>query len=109
MKEDSNNNPNKIDLEKHDIAEKNWKFDWSSKRIKIIGIVALILVIFVTVLAVVLTGSEDNVSPDPAPGPDPEPVIVVPDPPNSLKRDDSLTNQEQVGFTWSAPKNDGGA
>ena len=67
----------------------------------------MILVIIVTVLAIVLTGSNDNV--DPGPGPDPDPVLVAPDPPDALTRDDLLTNQEQVTFTWSAPINDGGA
>ena len=96
-------------MEKHAIAKKKREFNWTSKRMKIIGIAALILVIIITILAVVLTGSKDNVNPDPDPGPDPKPVIVVPDPPYSLTRDDLLTNQEQVAFTWSAPKNDGGA
>ena len=40
---------------------------------------------------------------------DPSPIIfVVPDPPTDLTRNDDLTNQNQVSFTWAAPENDGG-
>ena len=40
---------------------------------------------------------------------DPSPIIsVVPDPPTDLTRNDDLTNQTQVSFTWAAPENDGG-
>ena len=33
---------------------------------------------------------------------------MVPDPPTELTRNDDLTNQTQVSFTWAAPENDGG-
>ena len=54
----------------------------------------------VAILAVIFTKN------DPTP---PSPVgPVVPDPPTELTRNDDLTNQTQVSFTWAAPENDGG-
>ena len=47
-----------------------------------------------------MKGSED--SKDPV-------MSEIPDPPTQLTRDDTLTNQTQVTFTWLAPENDGGA
>ena len=54
------------------------------------------------ILAVALT---DKDTPDPI---DPS-IAVIPDAPNALTRDDSLTDLTQVAFTWSAPENDGGS
>ena len=66
------------------------------------GVVALILILIVTVLVIVLTGKD-------SPGPVDPSVAVVPDAPAALTRDDALTDQTQVAFTWSAPENDGGS
>ena len=64
--------------------------------------IALVLILIVTILAIVLT---DKDTPDPI---DPS-IVVVPDAPTALTRDDTLTDQTQVAFTWSVPENDGGS
>ena len=65
--------------------------------------IAIVLAIIAAVLAVVLSKS------DPSPPSPPSPVVPeVPSPPTELTRNDKLTSQTQVSFTWAAPENDGG-
>ena len=64
------------------------------------GVITLVIAIIAAILAILLSKN------DPTP---PSPVVpVVPDPPTELTRNDDLTNQTQVSFTWAAPENDGG-
>ena len=54
--------------------------------------IAIVLAIIAAVLAVVLSKSDPT----------------LPSPPTELTRNDKLTSQTQVSFTWVAPENDGG-
>ena len=60
--------------------------------------IALIIAIILAILAVIFTKND----------PSPPVVPVASDPPTELTRNDDLTNQTQVSFTWAAPENDGG-
>ena len=65
--------------------------------------IAIVIAIIAAVLAVVLSKN------DPSPPSPPSPVVpVVPDPPTNLTRNEDMTSQTQVSFTWAAPENDGG-
>ena len=67
-----------------------------------VAIIALLLITIGVILAVELTDKKDSEKPD-------DPIVYeVPSPPTQLARDDTLTNQTQVAFTWLAPDNDGG-
>ena len=59
--------------------------------------IALVLAIIAATLAVVFSKHDST-----------PPSSVVPDPPTDLTRNNDLTNQTQVSFTWAAPENDGG-
>ena len=62
-------------------------------------IIAVLVIILTAVIAfvVVKKGSDDN-----------DNKIRKPGPPNNLERDDALTDQTQVSFSWNAPEDDGG-
>ena len=76
-------------------GEKKWPTSWTRDWKKIAVVIAILLAIIITILAIVLTGGD-------APA-------VAPAPPSSLTRDDNLTNQTQIAFSWDPPENNGGA
>ena len=91
LKEGSENHKSELEENQSIDGKKKWCVNWKRDRIKIAGGIALILLLIVVILAVALTRGGDPI-PDPDPGPEPV-VVVAPNAPDSLTRDDTLTNQ----------------